>query len=193
MNKEIIVLFCLILYCSSSTEDVKLLRSFSFGSDNSFEFLEGYRTYYLEGYLQDYKELEFKITSEKSLDQIKYLFTNREYYYPEDLGLHMFVDAHPSESIVGAQYQYSFTAKTSKATRYLIIAINIDSPAQKYFNVAISSKYPTTSVLVSILIGIGLILLLACCIICCKLTGGSALEGVAACLAVVACCCGGRR
>ena len=189
MNKEIILLFCLVLYCSSSTEDVKLLRSFSFGSDNSFEFLEGYRTYYLEGYLQDYKEIEFKITSEKSLNQIKYLFTNREYYYTEDIGLHMFYDANPSESIVDSKYQYSFTAKTSKATRYLIIAVNIDSPAEKDFNVEISSKYPTTSIFVSILIGIGLILLLACCIICCKLMGGSALEGVAACLAVVACCC----
>lgn len=189
MNKEIILLFCLFLYCSSSTEDTKLLRSFTFGSDNSFEFLEGYRTYYLEGYLQDYKELDFKITSEKSLYQIKYLFTNREYYYPEDIGLHMLYDAQPSESIVDAKYQYSFTAKTSKATRYLIIAINIELPADRYFNVSVSSKYPTTSVLVSILIGIGLILLLACCIVCCKLMGGSALEGVAACLAVVACCC----
>jgi hypothetical protein len=189
MNKEIFLLFFLVLYCSSSTDDSKLLRYFTFGSDNSFEFLEGYRTYYLEGSLQDYKEVEFIITSEKSLTQIKYLFTNREYFYPEDLGLHMFLDARPSERIVGANHEYSFTAETSKATRYLIIAININSPAEKYFNVSISSKYPTTSIFVKILIGIGLILLLACCIIICKLTGGSALEGVAACLAVVACCC----
>ncbi len=190
MNKEIIVLFCLFLYCSSTTEDTKLLTLFGYGSDNSFEFLEGYRTYYLQGYLQNYKQVEFKITSQRSLAQIKYLFTNRDYYYAEDLGLHMLNDALPSLSMVGGNYEYTFTAKASYATRNLIIAVHINSPSSTYFNVYVSSKYPTTSVFVNILIGIGLILLLACCIVICKATGGSALEGIAACLAVVVCCCG---
>jgi hypothetical protein len=189
MKKEIILIFCLILYCSSTTEDSMLLKQFNYGADNSFEFLDGYRTYYLQGNLQSYKEVEFKISSAKKLTQIKYLFTNRDYYYADDLGLHMLNEAYPSESIVGANYEYSFTAKSKTSTRNLIIAINILSPATISFDVKVSSKYPTTSVFVTILIGIGLILLLACCIVCCKLTGGSAFEGVAAFLAVLACCC----
>ena len=189
MNKEIILLFCLVLYCSSTTEDTMLLKQFNYGTDNSFEFLDGYRTYYLQGYLQSYKELDFKISSAKKITQIKYLFTNRDYYYADDLGLHMLTEANPSESIVGSNYEYTFTAKSKASTRNLIVAINILSPATSSFDVKVSSKYPTTSVFVSILIGIGLILLLACCIVLCKVTGGSALEGVAACLAVVACCC----
>ena len=72
MKKEIILIFCLILYCSSTTEDTMLLKQFNYGSDNSFEFLDGYRTYYLQGNLQSYKEVEFKISSAKKLTQIKF-------------------------------------------------------------------------------------------------------------------------
>ena len=192
MNKEIILLlFCLVLYCNSTTEEEKLILA-KYGEDYQFDFLSGYRTYYLSGSLQDYKELEFKITSEKQLERIRYYYTNRDIYYVEDISSGMFVNGNPSESIVGGKYEYSFTSKTTKATRYLLLSISLSESCDKTFNVSITSKYPTTSIFVKILIGIGLILLLACCIIICKLTGGSALEGVAACLAVVTCCCGRR-
>ena len=41
MNKEIILLFCLILYCSSSTEDVKLLNHLLLGQIIVLSFLVG--------------------------------------------------------------------------------------------------------------------------------------------------------
>ena len=81
-----VLLFCLIILCYASTEKEKLIKYFTYGEPNNFDFYDNFETYILKGEVQSsYKSLDFKIYSFINITDIRYLYSNIEYNEIEDI------------------------------------------------------------------------------------------------------------
>ena len=70
-NKNTVLIFCLIIFCNASTEKEKLLKYFSYGETNNFDFYDNFETYILKGEVQNsYKSLDFKVYSSINITDI---------------------------------------------------------------------------------------------------------------------------
>ena len=109
---DIILLFYLIIFCFASTEDKYLLKYFSYGTPNSFEFYKEYETYILRGEVQSpYKSLHCSIYSSVKITDIRFLYTNFEYNYPEDISINSFINADVNYANYTYNHEYTFTAQ----------------------------------------------------------------------------------
>ena len=90
----IVLLFYLMIFCYSSTEDKYMLKYFSYGTSNSFDFYNKYKTYILRGQIQSsYKSLDVNIFSSENITAMGYLYSNIEFNFPEDMKIHLKMQA----------------------------------------------------------------------------------------------------
>ena len=198
---DIILLFYLMIFCYASTEDKNMLKYFSYGTSNSFDFLKEYETYILRGEIQNpYTSLNFNIYSSVKITDIRYLFSSIEYNYPEDMSINSFIKANARYTNYTINHEYAFTASNYMSTKYLYLLISISPAPPTDITVYVKSTYNTnpdsnsssSSVLDYIwliVFGAIFIIILIGAAICSEKNGGSACEGIAACLQCFVLCC----
>jgi len=139
---DIIIQFYLIIICIASTDDNKyMLKYFTYGILNSFDFYNRYETYILRGEIKSpYKSLNFKIDSSINITDIRYLYSNIEYNFPEDMSKDLFKN-------INAKYtndnlhDFTFTASNSLSTKYLYLLISISPSPPTDITVYVKSNY----------------------------------------------------
>ena len=199
---DIILLFYLMIFCYASTEDKNMLKYFSYGISNSFDFLKEYETYILRGEIQNpYTSLNFDIYSSVKITDIRYLFSSIEYNYPEDMSINSFIKANARYTNYTINHEYTFIASNYISTKYLYLLISI-SPApptditvyvKSTYNINPDSDSSSSSSVMGyiwlIVFGAIFIIILIGAAICFKKNGGSACEGIVVCLQCFAECC----
>ena len=199
---NIILLFCLIIFSYASTEKEKMLKYFTYGISNSFDFYDNFETYILRGEVQSsYHSLDFNIYSSINITDIRYLYSNIEYNEVEDMNKDSFVNPNAKYSHYELNHEFTFTAPNPLSTKYLYLLISISPSPPTDISVYVKSTYNKnpvpdsgssssvsfTSILylvLFILLGIFLIGLFIGCIIHSIKNGGSACDGIKACCEV---------
>ena len=201
-NIEIILLFYLIIFCYASTEDKYMLKYFSYGTSNSFDFCTEYETYILRGEIQNpFNSLDFSIYSSVKITDIRYLFSSIEYNYPEDMSINSFVKANTKYANYTINHEYTFTASNYISTKYLYILISISPAPPTDITIYVKSTYhkipdsnsssssSSLDIIWLIVFGAIFIVVLIGVAICSEKNGGSTCEGIVACLQCFALCC----
>ena len=203
-NMDIILLFYLMIFCYASTEKEKLLKYFTYGISNNFDFYSEFETYILRGEFQSYyKSLYFSIYSSINITDIRYLYSNIEYNYPEDMSKYLFTNASTKYTNYTINHEFTFTAINHISAKYLYLLISISPSPPTDITAYVKSTYnkipepdSDTSSSPSALTIIGFIALgivfIACLVgaaIISKKNGGSAGEGIVVCLQCFVVCC----
>ena len=197
---KIVLIFCLIIFSYASTEKEKMLKFFTYGISNSFDFYEDFETYILRGEVQSsYSSLDFNIYSSINITDIRYLYSNIEYNYPEDMSISSFINANAKYSNYTINHEYTFTASNYISRKYLYLLISISPSPPTDIPVYVKSSYrniPDSGSSSSsydyiwwIIIGAAFIIILIVVAICSGKNGQAACEGIVACLECFALCC----
>ncbi len=190
-----VLLFCLIILCYASTEKEKLLKYFTYGEPNNFDFYDNFETYILKGEVQSsYKSLDFKIYSSINITDIRYLYSNIEYNEIEDINKDSFINASKRYTHYDINHEFTFNAPNSLSTKYLYLLISISPSPPTDIIVYVQSNYKANPVpdsgpsssssssvfryIVLVLLGIIIIGGLIGCIIMTVNKGGSVCEGI---------------
>ena len=199
-NMDIILFFYLMIFCYASSEDIYMLKYFTYGISNSFDFYNKYETYILRGEVQSpYVSLNFNIYSSEKITDIRYLYSNIEYNYPEDMSISSFINANAKYSNYTINHEYTFTASNYISRKYLYLLISISPSPPTDIPVYVKSSYrniPDSGSSSSsydyiwwIIIGAAFIIILIVVAICSGKKGQDACEAIAACLECLALCC----
>ena len=198
-NTKIVLIFCLIIFSYASTEKEKMLKFFTYGISNSFDFYEDFETYILRGEVQSsYSSLDFNIYSSINITDIRYLYSNIEYNNTEDMSKDSFTNSNAKYTHYNENHEFTFTAPNSLSTKYLYLLISISPSPPSDISVYVISSYnknpdpspvPDSGSLSSKTMIIGLLILLGViiigsligCIICSVKSGGTICEGIKAC------------
>lgn len=197
-----ILLFCLIIFSYASTEKEKMLKYFTYGISNSFDFYDNFETYILRGEVQSsYKSLDFNIYSSINITDIRYLYSNIEYNDVEDMNKDFFTNPNAKYSHYDMNHEFTFTARNSLSTKYLYLLISISPSPPTDISVYVKSTYnkdpvpdsgssssssftSIMQIVFFILLGIFLIVLFIGCIVCSLKRGGTVCEGIQVCCSV---------
>ena len=197
---DIILLFCLIIFCNASTEDKYMIKNYGYGKSNSFDFYNEYETYILRGEVQSYyKSLDFDIYSSVNITDIRYLYSNIEYNYPEDMSISLFTNANAKYTSYTYNHEFIFTAQNDLSSKYLYLLISISPSPPRDLTVYVKSTYNNysssdsdsdTSTLIITLIIIGVVIIGSILIfaVCGVKNGKTVCEGILACLQCFALC-----
>jgi len=189
-----VLIFCLILFCNASTEKEKLLKYFSYGEANNFDFYDNFETYILKGEVQNsYKSLDFKVYSSINITDIWYLYSNIEYNEIEDMNKDSFINVSSKYAHYDINHEFTFNAPNSLSTKYLYLLITISPPPPSDITVYVQSNYISVPVpdsssspsifryILLVLLGIIIIGSLIGCIIFSVKNGGTVCEGIGYC------------
>ena len=201
-NMDIIILFYLMIFCYASSEDIYMLKYFTYGISNSFDFYNKYETYILRGEVQSpYLSLNFNIYSSVKITDIRYLYSNIEYNYPEDMSISSFINANAKYSNYTINHEYTFTASNYISRKYLYLLISISPSPPTDIPVYVKSSYrkipdsdsssnsSSSDYIWWIILAAAFIVTLVVVAICSGKNGQAACEGIAACLECFALCC----
>ena len=199
-NKNTVLIFCLIIFCNASTEKEKMLKYFTYGEPNNFDFYDNFETYILKGEVQSsYNSLDFKVYSSINITDIRYLYSNIEYNKTEDMNKDSFINVSAKYTRYDINHEFTFNAPNSLSTKYLYLLISISPSPPTDITVYVQSTYISNPVpddsdsqlslsafgiILLILIGIIIIGSLIGCIIFSVKNGGTVCEGIGACCMV---------